>query len=161
MVTVHIIDDDGDLPSLSIEDAEVDEGGQAEFVVRLSKASDGQVEVDYQTKDGTATEGTDYTGESGTLIFEAGDIQKTIEVQTSQDGLDEANEEFAVELSSPNGAALSKGTGTGTITDDDTGNGGNGNGNGNGNGDGRTVTATATATATATETVTVTAMALA
>ena len=120
MVTVHIIDDDGDLPSLSIEDAEVDEGDQAEFVVRLSKASDGQVEVDYQTKDGTATEGTDYTrADRTTLIFEAGQTQKTIEVQTTPDELDEANEEFSVELSNPNGATLSRGTGTGTITDDD------------------------------------------
>ena len=32
------------------------------------------MEVDYQTKDGTATEGTDYTrANRGTLIFEAGD----------------------------------------------------------------------------------------
>ena len=78
------------------------------------------MEVDYQTKDGTATEGTDYTrADRTTLIFEAGQTQKTIEVQTTPDELDEANEEFAVELSNPNGAALSKGTGTGTITDDD------------------------------------------
>ena len=120
MVIVYVIDDDGDLPSLSIEDAKVDEGGQAEFVVRLSKASDGQVEVDYQTKDGTATEGTDYTrANRTTLIFEAGQTQKTIEVQTSLDELDEPTEEFSVELSSPNGATLSKRTGTGTITDGD------------------------------------------
>ena len=87
--------------------------------MELSEASDETVTVSYATSNGTAEAGTDYTGESGTLIFEAGDIQKTIEVQTSQDGLDEANEEFSVELSSPNGATLSKRTGTGTITDDD------------------------------------------
>ena len=117
-VGVEIIED-GDLPSLSIEDATVNEGNEANFVVELSEASDETVTVSYATSNGTAEAGTDYTGESGTLIFEAGDIQKTIEVQTSQDGLDEANEEFSVELSSPNGATLSKRTGTGTITDDD------------------------------------------
>ena len=44
----------------------------------------------YQTKDGTATEGTDYTrANRTTLIFEAGQTQKTIEVQTTPDELDE------------------------------------------------------------------------
>ena len=118
-VDVEFIEDGG-LPSLSIEDPEVDEGDKAEFVVRLSNASNGPVEVDYQTKDGTATEGTDYTrADRTTLIFEAGQTQKTIEVQTTPDELDEANEEFSVELSNPNGAALSRGTGTGTIIDGD------------------------------------------
>ena len=40
-------------------------------------------------------------------------------MQTSLDELDEPTEEFSVELSSPNGATLSKRTGTGTITDGD------------------------------------------
>ena len=78
------------------------------------------MEVDYQQRTRTATEGTDYTrADRTTLIFEAGQTQTTIEVQTTPDELDEANEEFSVELSNPNGAALSRGTGTGTIIDGD------------------------------------------
>ena len=118
-VTVRIIDDDGDLPSLSIEDTTVDEGDEAEFVVKLSKVSDETVTVRYATSGGTATEGTDYTRETGSLTFDPGQTQKSVEVQTSEDERDEPNEEFSLTLSNPDRAALSRGTGTGTITDDD------------------------------------------
>ena len=119
MLTVHIIDDDSDLPSLSIEDTTVDEGDEAEFVVKLSKVSDETVTVDYRSVGGTAVEGTDYTAKTDTLTFAAGDTEKTIGIQTTQDELDEPNEEFSLTLSNPDRAALSRGTGTGTITDDD------------------------------------------
>ncbi len=119
MVTVHIIDDDGDLPSLSIDDTSVDEGEEAEFVVKLSKVSDETVTVRYATSGGTATEGTDYTRETGSLTFDPGQTQKSVEVQTREDERDEPNEEFSLTLSNPDRAALSRGTGTGTITDDD------------------------------------------
>ena len=125
MVTVHIIDDDGDLPSLSIEDATAEEGRIARFRVTLSKLSEQDVTVGYQTQNDTAIAGTnpdagaDYASKSGTLTFSAGTSEQFIEVQTHEDDLDEPTEEFSVELSSPDGAALSRGTGTGTITDDD------------------------------------------
>ena len=122
MVTVHIIDDDGDLPSLSIEDAEVDEGGQAEFFVRLSEASDETVTVSYATSDRTAEAGTDkdYTAKSGTLTFLARERTKTIQIATRDDYADEpAEETFAVTLSNPSRATLADATATGTITDND------------------------------------------
>ena len=125
MVTVHIIDDDGDLPSLSIEDATAEEGRIARFRVTLSKMSEQDVTVGYQTQNDTAiagpnpNTGADYVSKSGTLTFSAGTSEQFIEVQTHEDDLDEPTEEFSVELSSPDGAALSRGTGTGTITDDD------------------------------------------
>ena len=125
MVTVHIIDDDGDLPSLSIEDATVEEGGNARFRVTLSKISEQSVTVGYQTQNDTAIAGTnpnagaDYVSKSGTLTFSAGTSEQFIEVETHGDGLDEPDEAFTVTLSNPNRATLSKGTGTGTITDDD------------------------------------------
>ena len=55
-VGVEIIED-GDLPSLTIKDATVNEGNEANFVVELSEASDETVTVSYATSDGTAEAG--------------------------------------------------------------------------------------------------------
>ena len=75
--------------------------------------------VSYATADGTAKDGSDYTADSGTLTFEAGDDLKTIEVQTREDAIDEPDETFTVRLSSPSDARLPDHTATGTINDDD------------------------------------------
>ena len=117
--TGTITDDDAP-PELVIDDAPpVSEGETAEFTVRLSAASGVAVTVSYRTVDGTAVEGADYTGVTGTLRFEAGETAKTIEVATVDDGTQESTENFGVKLSNPNGATLSDDEGTGTITDDD------------------------------------------
>ena len=100
-VTVHIIDDDGALPGLTIDDAAVQEGGAASFEVSLSRMRDQPVTVNYRTAGGTATENTDYDGAFDTLTFEPGDTRKTIEVQTTEDDTDEPDETFTVTLSSP------------------------------------------------------------
>ena len=60
---------------ISVADARVDENGGAPlaFAVTLSRAAAGQVTVDYQTVNGTASAGTDYTAANGTLTFAAGE----------------------------------------------------------------------------------------
>ena len=121
-VTVHVIDDDGGgtTPELSIGDAAVEEGDTAQFPVTLSPASSQQVTVAYATSNGTATAGTDYTTQHGTLIFTAGEKTKTISVPTTDDTVDESDKTFTVDLSAATGGAtISDGTGTGTIIDDD------------------------------------------
>ena len=121
-VTVRIVADRPaePLPGVSIRDASrVTEGGAASFEVRLSKASDESVTVRYETQSGTATEDTDFDAKSGTLTFNPNDTSRFIEVQTTEDALDEPDENFTVKLSSPNGATLADDTGTGTIRDDD------------------------------------------
>ena len=67
---------------ISVADARVDENGGAPlaFAVTLSRAAAGQVTVDYQTVNGTASAGTDYTAANGTLTFAAGDTEETVEV---------------------------------------------------------------------------------
>ena len=120
-VGVEIIED-GDLPSLTIKDATVNEGNEANFVVELSEASDETVTVSYATSDGTAEAGTDkdYTAKSGTLTFLARERTKTIQITTRDDDADEpAEERFAVTLSNPSRATLADATATGTITDND------------------------------------------
>ena len=115
--TGTIIDDDQ--TTLSIADATAEEGSTADFVVTLSVPSTQTVTVGYRTAGGTAVEGTDYDAASGTLTFVAGEVEKTIRVQTREDDTDEPDETFTVTLSNPNGAALADVTATGTIIDDD------------------------------------------
>ena len=121
-VQVRIIDDDrpgGTAPDLEIQDAEVTEGGIADFTVTLSSAATGAVTVSYATVDGTATAGADYTTTSGTLSFTSGQTTKRVEVQTLQDTDQEGAESFTVRLSGATGATLTDGVATGTILDDD------------------------------------------
>ena len=121
-VQVRIIDDDrpgGTAPDLEIQDAEVTEGGIAEFTVTLSSAATGAVTVSYATVDGTATAGADYTTTSGTLSFTPGQTTKRVEVQTLPDTDQEGAESFTVRLSGATGATLTDGVATGTILDDD------------------------------------------
>ena len=125
-VQVRIIDDDrpgGTVPDLEIQDAEVTEGGIAAFTVTLSSSSEVPVTVSYETIDGTATAGADYTTTSGTLSFTPGQTTKRVEVPTLEDDEAEETETFTVQLSAPSGATVADGTGTGTIIDDDGGGG--------------------------------------
>ena len=121
-VTLTIEDDDA--PALSIADASVDEGDEGDsptltFTVTLSPAATLPVTVDWETADGTAEAGTDYTAGNGTLTFNTGDATKTVTVTVTGDDADEPNETLTVTLSNESGATLSDATGTGTITDDD------------------------------------------
>ena len=120
-VTVRIIDDDSDafLPSLSIGDVPVVEGDTARFEVRMSTSRDEAVTVDFQTADGTAVEGDDYTSKSGTLTFPAGQTLRTISVSTVEDEFHEPEERFRVTLRNPVGTKLADATAEGIISDDD------------------------------------------
>ena len=80
--------------------------------------------MSYETIDGTATAGADYTTTSGTLSFTPGQTTKRVEVPTLEDDEAEETETFTVQLSAPSGATVADGTGTGTIIDDDGGGGG-------------------------------------
>jgi fibro-slime domain-containing protein/uncharacterized repeat protein (TIGR01451 family) len=115
---------DDDQAALSIGDARVTEGNtgttDAVFTVRLSTASDREVKVDYVTKAGTATEGTDYEQTHGTVIFAAGETEKTVTVHVTGDTLLEAAEEtYTVELSNAVNAQINHNSGQGGIVDDE------------------------------------------
>ena len=108
-------------PSLSIADAQVDEAADAtlEFTVSLSRAASETVTVDWATADGTATAGSDYTADSGTLTFAPDETSKTVAVAVLDDSHDEGNETLTVTLSNPSGAYLADGEATGTIENTD------------------------------------------
>ena len=114
------IRDNDDPPTVSVADANADEGADVVFTVSLSPASGKRVTVQYATSSGSATSGTDFTAASGTLIFEAGTTSQTVSVSTASDSTTEQNEFFVLRLSSPTNAILAANdsTATGTINDD-------------------------------------------
>ena len=118
-VAAGTINDDDSLPAVSVSDASAAEGDAVAFTVSLSAASGQQVEVEYATSDGTATAGSDFTAQSGTLTFAANETSKTVSVATTDDSVDEEDETFTLTLSSPANATLGDATATGTINDND------------------------------------------
>ena len=111
---------DNPLRGLTIRDASArEDAGSVAFTVTLGAASERTVTVNWQTADGTAQAGTDYTAGDGRLVFDPGQIGKTIRVPVLDDALDEADETFTVTLSAANDATLADAQATGTIIDDD------------------------------------------
>jgi hypothetical protein len=114
------------LPQLSIADASVLEGeaGQTAmtFTVTLSAAYGVPVTATYATRNGTATTADrDYEGvTNGVVQIPAGATSAEITVYVNGDTNQEPDETFAVTLSSPVNATITKATGTGTILNDDT-----------------------------------------
>ena len=114
---------DCDAVSLSIDNLMVTEGNSATvnglFTVTLSAASRKTVTVDFVTASDTATAGSDYVPNSGTLTFAPGERVKTVTVTVKGDTDFEGGESFFVNLSNPVNASLSAWQGVCTIVDDD------------------------------------------
>jgi hypothetical protein len=121
-----IINDDADVPTVSVSDTRIREGQSGTSVVRatvnLSKPSTSDVTVFYRTLDGTATvSNSDYVAvRSGTqLVFRAGETRRTIDVQIIGDSVFEADETFRIELQDARGAIVDSVGGLVTIENDD------------------------------------------
>jgi hypothetical protein len=91
------------------------------FTVSLSNASEIPLSVAYQTVDGSAVAGLDYTPVSGVLAFAEDETVKTVTVMVSPDALHEFNEGFALKFSNPVAVVMPKDTDTAPaqIEDDD------------------------------------------
>ena len=102
------INDDDDPPVLSAAavDAEVTEGESATFVLTLTPASGKRLTVPWNAQtatDDTATMNADFPQDGGLLVFEPGDISKTVTVPTTDDAEDEEDEEtFSLSLGTAN-----------------------------------------------------------
>ena len=106
--------------SYFVSDASANEGGVLEFTVSRSGYSGDSVTVNYVTANGSAKAGNDYTAQTGTISFAAGETSKTISVATTEDSLIESDETVILNLSEPsNGGTIADGTASGTIEDDD------------------------------------------
>ncbi|MEB1530201.1 putative Ig domain-containing protein [Xanthomonas sp. WHRI 7945] len=114
-----------DVPSLSINNVSLNEGdagtSNATFTVSLSQpAGAGGVSFDIATADGSATAGVDYVASSLTgQTIPAGSSSGTFTVLINGDSLNEANENFFVNVSNVSGASVSDPQGQGTIVNDD------------------------------------------
>ncbi|MFO7683899.1 MAG: Calx-beta domain-containing protein [Chloroflexota bacterium] len=75
--------------------------------------------VDYQTVEGTAVSGEDYTTVSGILTFLQGITQTTIAIPILDDDIPELDKTFSLALSTPAHAILNNSTAAVTILDDD------------------------------------------
>ncbi|WP_339729543.1 Calx-beta domain-containing protein, partial [uncultured Gimesia sp.] len=125
-VKITIIDDDA--PQVSIGDAQVDEDNLTiSFDVTVNKALGSAFTVDYTTASLSAVDGTDFTGESGTLSFTGlqANETKTITIDLIDDSLVELQETFSVLLSNldAGGAIInfSDAEAIGTIDNEDSG----------------------------------------
>lgn len=128
-----IVDDDrvtGPLPIASIGDTSVVEGNSgtaaARFTVRLDKAATERFTVAWRTNDGSATTPSDYAGGTGEVVFEVGDLSKTLDIPVIGDPTVEDDETFTVTLTGSSGSTIDDGTATGTILNDDGDPGGDG-----------------------------------
>lgn len=110
-------------PSISISDPQVVEGNAGTtimtFNVFLSAASASTVTASFATASNTATSGTDFTPNSGTVTFTAGQTMQTITVSVLGDVTPEADETLFVNLTNPVNATIGDSQGVGTIKNDD------------------------------------------
>lgn len=92
--------------SLATSNVTVDEdAGTALVQVIRSGGSDGIATVDYDTFAGTATDGVDYTRQTGTLTFADGVTEQTIAVPILDDAMLENNETFSITIDNVQGGA--------------------------------------------------------
>jgi len=104
-------------PQGDVSGCTVNEGGTCDFHVTLSWPRGVPVSVNYATVDGTAKDGTRYTGSAWPLSLFPGDTDEAISVPTIADNIQHPDQTFQVQLTNPVGLTLGTTTATGTIHD--------------------------------------------
>jgi Calx-beta domain-containing protein len=109
---------------LTIDNASVLEGNdgtqQALVTVRLTEPHGNSVTVNYNSVNGTAVAGEDYSAVSGQLLFRKNELTKTIRVPIQGDRVVESGGgDFSIRLSNAKGAKIAWGQGLVTIYDDE------------------------------------------
>ena len=125
-IATGVIEDDEPVPQLSVTGppSGVPEGEQAQFTLSLDVTSSRKITVDYETLDGDAEAGIDYDSLSRPAVFQPGELELTVPVDTRPDSLPEQDETFELVLSNAGPAdAVTLGTARAeaTIIDDDLG----------------------------------------
>ena len=121
------ITDAADLPTVAFSSAAVSAGegdGTVDVTVARTGATLVPSSVFWTTADGTASHPGDYTAQSGTLEFAAGDTSKTLTVGLVDDDTAEGAETFMIQLDDSQATAAQLGgtaETTVTVTDDDGG----------------------------------------
>ncbi|MGC1469092.1 MAG: Calx-beta domain-containing protein [Sphingorhabdus sp.] len=116
------INDNDPMPTMAVSDVNLVEGDagttNAMLTVTLSGVSATDTVIDWATAGGTATDGVDFVGATGSLTIAAGDTTATITIPVNGDTLYENDESLAVNLSSAN-TANAVASATVTIANDD------------------------------------------
>ena len=119
--TGKIINDD--LAKLSIADATTTEGDSnskvLQFIVTSSATADTDITFSYVTANGTATEVEDFIRKTGSGTILANTTSSIISITINGDKKIEADEEFIITLSNPQGAIIGKANAKGIIVNDD------------------------------------------
>jgi glucose/arabinose dehydrogenase len=121
---ITVLDDDAPANlGFSVGQYNVNENdGTVAITVQRSGNLDNNASVQYATSNGTATAGTDYTAQTGTLNFLPGETRKTFRIAITDDAVGEPNETINLTLSNPTGGILdNQNTATITIADNDPG----------------------------------------
>ncbi|HKY63507.1 MAG TPA: Calx-beta domain-containing protein [bacterium] len=86
----------------SVANFSVDETeGSATVEVVRAGGTNGEVTVQFDTSDGTAVAGTDYTAVSETLVFAEGQTSQSVDIPILQNGLDATDKTVNLTLSDP------------------------------------------------------------
>ncbi len=124
LLTVTISDNDTTTAAIGFNSA-TSQGPEsdtfAQISMRLSASRTASASVNYTVTGGSATGGgTDYTLAAGTMVFPAGEVNRTLSFNVSNDALAEGDETIVITLSNPTNAVLDAlNTYTYTIVDDD------------------------------------------
>jgi Ca2+-binding RTX toxin-like protein len=122
-VTGTIINNDaGIVPVITIQDTTIVEGSRgtptkAYVVFSLDTTSVLPVSVNYATSNVSAIAGSDYTASTGTITFNPGETVRTIELLILNDNVNEVNETFNINLSTPVNGAIPDSKATIIVTD--------------------------------------------
>ncbi len=108
-------------PKMFVKGDKVDEGGKAFFKVFLSDEAHHPVFFKYATEDGSAKAGPakDYLAADGSVVIHPGHRFAVIPVQTNDDSVDEALENFFLKVSDVKGAIPVDPRGEALIVDND------------------------------------------
>ena len=109
--------DEEPLSVLRATDARAVEGGTLSFRVTLAPAASEAVTVEWETRAGSATPGSDYADSSGMLEFAPGETVKAVSVAVRADDVMEEVETLTLVLSNAGGAEIADGEALGTILD--------------------------------------------
>jgi hypothetical protein len=121
-ISCEILDDDP-LPAVSVSDSSCIEGDfgvqKMVFIVELSNISSEVVTVEYSVASDSASNGSDFEGKTGVLVFPPGLLTQTLFINIIGDRIDEVNESFILKLKSVSHGVIGRGEAFGLIIDDD------------------------------------------
>jgi Tol biopolymer transport system component len=103
-------------PEPSVSKGKASEGEAVRFKVRIPQPLPHIVTYDFEAEKGKAKRGRDFKKKIGIVTFAPGDTSQKVKVKTKEDGSDEPNETFFLEVSFPGGPSD---RGRAKITDDD------------------------------------------